>query len=169
MSQTIRPISYEFLSGDAFRRFLSRFDEGFKENTRLDAAPWRYFTLPHFRFFMLGSDTDVQAVMVTSVHDSSEHLNFLYVDAAQRSLGLGETLMTFWQQQASRPLLTIHVKQDLQRTQAFYASLGFAVADLSDPPANLRPWIDKALAFSADTYDDAVLMWRQAAEPDKTR
>lgn len=165
----ILPITKEVMHSQMFVNFISRFEENFKVNSQLNEKPWCYRALPNFFFYMLNSQTDVYAVMVKSMHDKNEHLNFLYVDTEHRSTGHGKTLLEFWLSNAGRPLLTIHVKRDLQRTQAFYASMGFTVADISNPQDNLRPWIDKALAFSAETYDDAVLMWRRAAEPDRTR
>lgn len=163
MSLVISPLSAQALKSPAFLAFLQRFDDNFATNRSLNHAPWTYTELAHFHYHGITHKQQYLAVMVTSVHASNEHLNFLYVDTDWRSQGLGEQLIAFWQQQAQRPLLTIHVKAELERTQAFYHKMGFALTRVPTQDPVLQPWVTQALQFNPLCYDGVVLMWQTRA------
>jgi N-acetylglutamate synthase-like GNAT family acetyltransferase len=149
------------LTDERLTKFLQRFTVDFRENRSTQHAPWCYFELAHFHFDMLHTPESIIAVRVTSTHPQNEHLNFLYVDIDHRSSGFGEQLLIDWLQHRQKSLLTIHVKTELIRTQAFYKKFGFEIISAKSTTTATERWMTQCLQFNPQTYQNSVLMTRQ--------
>lgn len=140
--------------------FIKNIDGDFKINNQITAAPWRYFGLPNFRFCTLVDHEQLVGVSVTSQHSMSEHLNFLYVAATERSRGYGKRLIEDWLDRSTKSLQTIHVHAELFRTRHYYTQFGFTEIQPLDAKGQLKLWVAQCLQFNPTTYQNAVLMYR---------
>ena len=140
--------------------FIKKIDGDFQVNNQVTAAPWRYFGLPNFRFCTLIDQEQLVGVSVTSQHPVSEHLNFLYVSSTERSRGYGKRLIEDWLDRSTKSLQTIHVRTELLRTRHYYSHFGFAEIQPQDAKGRLNLWVEQCLRFNPNTYQNAVLMYR---------
>lgn len=141
------------------QEFLPKIDDDFAENKDINASPWKFIDEIHFQFFADISNNRINAVMVKSVHESSEHLNFLYVLQELRAQGIGHQLLNYFIESRSKNMLTIHIRKELKRTVRFYRKFGFTLTNQEDNHNEiLSAWVDKCLKYNPNTYCVNMLM-----------